>query len=257
MVVPATLAARPSFAVKPAAQRAVQPALWVLSDHDTTVYLFGTFHALDDRTDWFGRDVRAAFEGSDQLILETLVPTDPIDLTNALARHSLIAPLVVGQPVVSGAATPARIMAAGRIAGMTVERGADMMLRQYASADGKPVGELESFDFQLAMLTGLPAAERVAGPQPDPRQMLLALRTAWRAGDSASFAAMLTTLEAQSPTTYQRLFVDRNNHWASWIARRMQQPGTVFVAVGTGHLIGRHSVQQQLSLRGYRATRIN
>lgn len=257
MLVPAPLSALPSLAVKPAEQRAVQPALWVLSDRDTTIYLFGTFHALDDRTDWFGRDVRAAFEGSDQLILETLVPTDPIELTNALSRHSLIAPLVVGQPVVSRAAASSQIMAAGRSAGMTVERGADTMLRQFATVEGKPVGGLESFDFQLTMLTGLPAAEQLASPQPDPRHMMLAMRTAWRAGDAASFAAMLTTLEAQSPAAYQRLFVDRNTNWASWIARRMQQPGTVFIAVGTGHLIGRDSVQQQLSSRGYRATRIN
>ena len=257
MIVPAPLAALPSLAVKPAERHAVQPALWVLSDRDTTIYLFGTFHALDDRTDWFRRDVRAAFEGSDQLMLETLVPTDPIELTNALSRHSLIAPLVVGQPVVSRAAAPARIMAAGRTAGMTAERGADFMLRQFATADGKPVGGLESFDFQLSMLTGLPTAERLAGPQPDPRHMLLAMRTAWRAGDAASFAAMLGTLESQSPTAYQRLFVDRNTHWANWIARRMEQPGTIFIAVGTGHLIGRDSIQQQLRLRGYRSTRIN
>ncbi|MEO7814395.1 MAG: TraB/GumN family protein [Sphingomicrobium sp.] len=257
MLGPSPLAALPTLIVKPAEQRAVQPALWVLSDRDTTIYLFGTFHALDDRTDWFGRDVRAAFEGSDQLILETIVPTDPIELTNALSRHSLIAPLVVGQPVVSSAAAPARIMAVGRSAGMTVERGADMMLRQIATAAGKPIGGLESFDFQLTMLTGLPAAQRIAGNQPDPRQMMLAMRTAWRAGDAASFASVLTTLEAQSPAAYQRLFVDRNTHWASWIAQRMQQPGTVFIAVGTGHLIGRDSVQQQLASRGYRATRIN
>ena len=254
---PVPAVALPSLAVRTGLAPAEQPALWVLSDADTTIYLFGTFHALDERTDWFGRDIRAAFASADQLMLETLVPTDPIELTNALSRHSLIAPLVVGQPVVSRAAAPAQIMAAGRTLGMTVERGADAMLRQYATAEGKPVGGLESFDFQLSMLTGLPAAQRVAGPQPDPRHMMLALRTAWRAGDAASFAIMLTTLEAQSPAAYQRLFVDRNHHWASWIAQRMEQPGTVFVAVGTGHLIGRDSVQQQLSQRGYRATRIN
>lgn len=267
ILVPAPLAALPSLNVRPAAQPAAEPALWMLRDVDTTIYLFGTFHALDASSDWFGRNVRAAFDSSDQLILETLVPTDPIDLTNALIRHALVAVPKVGQPVAAGgsvqvsafAASARQAMAAGRSAGMTVDRGADAVLRSIADSEGKPVSGLESFDFQLAMFTGLPSpapAPAANAPPVDPKQLMIDLRAAWERGDSAGFAAVLGTLETQSPVAYRRLFVDRNADWASWIARRMGQPGTVFVAVGTGHLIGRDSVQQQLASRGYRTTRI-
>ena len=68
---------------------------------------------------------------------------------------------------------------------------------------------------------------------------------------------MLGSLEAQSPATYQRLFVDRNRVWAKLIAERMERPGTVFVAVGTGHLIGRDSLQHKLARHGFTATRIH
>ena len=61
--------------------------MWVLSDADTTIYLFGTFHALDERTDWLATPIRAAFDSSDELILETVVPTDPMELFGVLARH--------------------------------------------------------------------------------------------------------------------------------------------------------------------------
>lgn len=264
---PVPAAAYPSLAVKPVALPTEQPALWVVRDADTTIYLFGTFHALDERTDWFGRDIRAAFASSDQLILETLVPTDPIELTNALSRHSLTAPLVPGAPVIAGgsastfAASAGQAMAAGRSAGMTVEYGADAVLRRIAIAQGKPVGGLESFDFQLGMVTGLPAAASPApgatASVPDTRRLLLDMRSAWRRGDAANFAGVLDSLESQAPATYQRLFVDRNRDWASWIAERMERPGTIFVAVGTGHLIGRDSVQRKLASRGYWATRIN
>lgn len=267
IVAPAPVAALPSLDVRAAEQAPAQPALWVLSDADTTIYLFGTFHALDERTDWFGRNVRAAFDSSDQLILETLVPTDPIELLGALSRHALAAPLVPGAPVIAGgkassfAASASQAMAAGRSAGMTVERGADAVLRRIADAEGKPVGELESFDFQLSMFAGLPAAAPAApvanAPKPDVQRMMLDMGSAWRRGDATSFAAVLGSLETQSPATYQRLFVDRNSHWASWIVKRMETPGTVFVAVGAGHLIGHDSVQQKLASRGYRATRIN
>jgi len=37
----------------------------------------------------------------------------------------------------------------------------------------------------------------------------------------------------------------------------MERPGTVFVAVGTGHLIGRDSLQHKLARHGFTATRIH
>lgn len=265
-------AALPTLEIRPARSPSEQPALWVLSDADTTIYLFGTFHALDERTDWFARNVRAAFDSSDQLVLETIVPTDPAELFAMIQRHSLAAPMVVGAPVVGGpvvgnrrgsfAATAGQAMAASRSAGLTFERGADAVLRRIANAQGKPVNGLESFDYQLAMLADLPSAApapRAAAPTspPDTKRMLLDMGAAWKRGDASSFANVLGSLEAQSPTTYQRMFVDRNNHWARWIAERMERPGTVFVAVGTGHLIGRDSVQRKLNHHGFTATRIN
>ena len=262
----APAAALPSLATQPAAAPTEQPALWVLSDTDTTIYLFGTFHALDERTDWFARDVRAAFNSSDELVLETLVPSDPAELFASLQRHSLAAPMVPGSPVVDTArgsfgASAGKTMEAGRSVGLTTERGADAVLRRTAAAEGKPVDGLESFDFQLGMVASLPAAApaartAAANNAPDAGRILVDMRSAWRRGDASRFAAVLGSLEAQSPVTYQRLFVDRNTHWARWIAQRMERPGTVFVAVGTGHLIGRDSVQQKLASRGFRATRI-
>lgn len=258
-------AALPSIAAEPAPVAAEQPALWVLSDHDTTIYLFGTFHALDDRTDWFASNVRAAFDSSDELVLETLVPSDPAELFASLRRNSLAAPMVPGVPIVSTSrgsfgASSGQAMAAGRSVGLSAERGADAVLRRIADAEGKPVDGLESFDFQLNMLATLPAApvaRSTARPsQPNAGRILLDMRSAWKRGDASRFAAVLGSLEAQSPVTYQRLFVDRNNHWARWIAERMERSGTVFVAVGTGHLIGRDSVQQKLASRGFTATRI-
>jgi len=257
-IAPLPATAVPTFAVKAIASPGEQPALWVLRDADTTIYLFGTFHALDERTDWFARNIRAAFDSADQLMLETLVPATPAELFQSLSRHMLMPSPIVGQPVTgSFGASAGQAMAVGRSAGLTVERGADAVLRRTADREGKPIGGLESFDSQLAMFAARSTAPIVQPSQADTRQLLLDLRSAWRRGDGSSFAAVLGTLESQSPATYQRLFVDRNQQWAQWIAERMKRPGTVFVAVGTGHLIGRDSVQQQLAGRGIRTTRIN
>ena len=61
---------------------------------------------------------------------------------------------------------------------------------------------------------------------------------------------MLGELEGASPDTYRVMFTERNARWADWIAARMQTPGTVFVAVGAGHLAGKDSVLVRLAERG-------
>lgn len=247
-----------------------QPALWVVSDRDTIIYLFGTFHALDSQTLWFGKSIRAAFDASDELVLETIVPDNPADLHAALARSAMASAPVVGAPVVapsrpgSFAAQSRDAMAAGRSVGMSVDKGADAVLKRAATQAGKSVDGLERFEDQLTMYRGLPgsAAPSSAGAdaQPAPQQVaqiLLQMKSAWQRGDHSRFVSMLAGIEAQSPVTYRRLFADRNANWASWIAERMERPGIVFVAVGTGHLIGRDSVQNMLAAKGINAARIS
>ena len=62
----------------PAAQaqtvKDADPALWVVKDADTTVYLFGTVHALKPGLSWFDEAVKAAFDKSDELVLEMVEP---------------------------------------------------------------------------------------------------------------------------------------------------------------------------------------
>jgi uncharacterized protein YbaP (TraB family) len=53
------------------------------------------------------------------------------------------------------------------------------------------------------------------------------------------------------------MFVERNARWAHWIADRLKTPGTVFVAVGAGHLSGPDSVQAQLGAMGVKSARVN
>src|SRR5438128_471172 len=76
LLVAAALAAASPAGVA-AAPPADQPAMFVVRDADTIIYVFGTFHALDGRSQWLNNPVRDAFEKSDELVLETLVPERP------------------------------------------------------------------------------------------------------------------------------------------------------------------------------------
>lgn len=255
----ALAAAMPAATTSPPAE----PAMFVVHDADTTVYLFGTFHALDGDPRWFGNGVRNAFEHSDELVLETLLPEGP-DAAQQL-RAALGRPAV--KPSASFLATTRMAISASRAQGMQVDNGADMILRHVAEAEGKPVEQLETLQFQLNMFNHLSAGAAVApagakAGQPVSAQRgelsrtMAEMQTAWKRGDQSVFVEMLDELEAGSPNTYRLMFTDRNARWADWIAARLQTPGTVFVAVGAGHLAGKDSVLVRLAERGIESQRV-
>jgi uncharacterized protein YbaP (TraB family) len=239
------------------AQQQATPALWEVRDGDTTIYLFGTFHTLDERTSWFDRSVRAAFDRSGELVLETIVPTDPGEV-RAIGRA------VAGpRPAPNGFLAATRnAVARGRANGLSVDRGADSVLRRAAADQGKSLLGIELFADQLRTFARMPAAPpapaaALAAPAKVAAPVTLdSLLAAWKAGDQRTFTTMLAGFEAKSPTAYRLLIADRNALYGKWIAHRLDQPGTVFVAVGSGHLAGKDSVQNWLSSKGIVARRV-
>jgi uncharacterized protein YbaP (TraB family) len=240
-----------------------EPAMFVVRDADTTVYLFGTFHALDADQQWFGPGLRKAFEQSDELVLETLLPKSmPMRAAAVRVDQASV------RPSASFLATTKIAISAGQSQGMQVGNGADMVLRHLAEDEGKSVGGLESLQFQLNMFNRIPAAARPATPTKrgaaqadqairDVSRDLAAMQSAWKRGDQSLFANLLTQLRTGSPAMYRTMFTERNARWAEWISGRMQAPGTVFVAVGAGHLIGPDSLLVRLAERGIASQRVN
>jgi uncharacterized protein YbaP (TraB family) len=263
LLVAAALAAAPP-ATASVASPADQPAMFVVRDADTTVYIFGTFHALDGRSQWLGKEIRGAFEQSDELVLETLVPERP--LPGQSMQPPLRAPSVT--PSASFLATTRLAINAGKMQGMQVGNGADMVLRHIAEAEGKPVEGLETLQLQIDMFNHIPASA-AAAPLPRPGQPVEAapldglskamgdMQSAWKRGDQSVFVRMLDQLRQASPDTYRMMFTERNERWADWIRARMQAPGTVFVAVGAGHLAGPDSLLVRLAERGIPSQRAN
>ncbi|MEO6256966.1 MAG: TraB/GumN family protein [Sphingomicrobium sp.] len=235
-----------------------RPAIWVVNDADTVIYLFGTFHALDGKSAWFNDEVRTAFAASDELVLETIVPENPP------APSPSSVPSVSMTPRASFLATARLAICAGRSRGMKVDDGADVILRRAAEASGKPIEGLETMAFQVGMFGRMPEQTAPAATVTQDRHDLADLslvmgqmQAAWNRGDPALFAAMLTQMRLTSPRNYDVMFTQRNSNWAHWIAQRLQKPGIVFVAVGTGHLTGPDSVQIKLAQLGVASERIN
>ena len=104
-------------------------------------------------------------------------------------------------------------------------------------------------DAQLTFL------DKAVEAMPKAKVSLDAMVAEWIEGDADALAALLNA-ELDDPVLYQRLLRQRNANWAGWIEQRLQQPGTVFIAVGAGHLAGQDSVQRQLKRRGLKVERI-
>jgi uncharacterized protein YbaP (TraB family) len=78
----------------------------------------------------------------------------------------------------------------------------------------------------------------------------------WRRGDAEGFDRILNAGFRGDPRLRRVMLEDRNRAWVDWIVERLKQPGTVFLAVGAGHLVGSESVQALLQQRDIPSTRV-
>jgi uncharacterized protein YbaP (TraB family) len=280
----------PAIALAAPALPDADPALWVVKDKDTTVYLFGTVHGLDGKTDWFNDEVRTAFDKSGEVYLEAILPDNPAELQPMMMKHGmdptgkllgskltpevkaklekvgpqlgLPAAAVLGSPMEPWMLTMTIGAMAAMKAGLNPEFGADKQILKSARAAGKKVGELEGAEWQFSLFDKVPEPLQVKqlGQTLDQmdefKPLLAAMVDHWNKGDADGLGKLLNQSAEQMPEFYKMVLTDRNATWAEWIDKRMDQPGTVFVAVGAGHLAGKDSVQSMLKAKGMKAERV-
>lgn len=265
-----------------------RPALWVAKDADTTIYLFGTVHLLPNDADWHDATLDRAVADSQALYIE-LTDDDPGNMMALVLRYGLDAAHPLSsqldadeqqrlRTVATEAGVPGGMQALNVMrpwlaaltlttapllkAGLDPEHGVDKQLKAQMSAAGKQVFGLETAEQQMRFLADMPqevqldflrSAMRDADKGPT---QLIRLIDAWKNGDVATIARLEDEdMRQTAPELYQRLLVQRNEAWATKIAALLQQPGTVFIAVGAAHLAGPDSVQAQLHKLGIEAAR--
>jgi uncharacterized protein YbaP (TraB family) len=82
------------------------------------------------------------------------------------------------------------------------------------------------------------------------------MEDAWLSGDEKGMRVEIDKLQKTDPETYQTIFVNRNQHFATAIGGMVTAGKNVFVAIGAGHLIGPDSVVAVLGKMGFSAKRI-
>lgn len=268
--------------------RDADPAIWVVKDADTTIYLFGTVHALKPGLSWFDEAVRDAFDKSDEVMLEMVLP-DPAALQGLVVQmasnpggptvtellpedkrapyHDAMTAVGVPYAMFEGFDPwlPAVMLGSMSLPkhGYDPNQGAERIITDAAKAAGKPVGGLETPEQQLGYFDGLPRPLQVqflvdtVEELPGMGTTLDGMLVKWSAGDADGLSKQMNEEMADTPELAKVLLFQRNERWAGWIAERMSRPGTVFIAVGAGHLAGPNSVQAYLAKRHLTAQRIN
>lgn len=263
------------------------PALWVIRDADSTLYLFGAVHVLRPTTAWGSAKVDAAFASADDIWFEISNPDDQAAIIPLIQQHGIspdrplsslltVDELAALDAAASGAGLTAAQMDPFRpwLAGLTLSvaplvkagydprSGVELILKARADAAGKPVHGFETIDKQIGILAGMSEADQLAflrstlEAYDDATVELDQMVGAWAAGDVATLERVaVDEMRDESPAVYQALLVQRNTDWAGQIQTLLAGSGTAFIAVGAAHLAGDDSVQEILADRGVAVTR--
>ena len=136
--------------------------------------------------------------------------------------------------------------------------GVDEFFSLRALNDQKMVGQLETVDDQLELISSLGDGQeneiinhtlQETKKLPD---LMQTMKTAWRKGDNTALEnIILMPFKKDFPGVYDRVVVKRNIAWLPKIETLLQTKEVEFILVGALHLIGEDGVLAKLKKRGY------
>lgn len=260
--------------------------LWTVKGTHNTVYLLGSIHVLRPGDGGLPPAAEAAYADAEQLVMEIDLDdpasADPAALLQAMQRTALLPEGTSLREVLGSdyAAIAGRARQAGldlavfdRFApwlvavtlmqvelarrGFSPEHGIEYSLASRAGEDGKAIAGLETAEQQFAAMGGLSLAQQKRflmmtleeSGQID--SQLDELLGAWRRGDAAALARVLSAEFEAFPELYRPLTEDRNRAWLGRLVDLLDDRDDYLVVVGALHLVGRHSVVDLLEQRGY------
>ena len=274
-----------AFASEPPAAPADGPALWVIRDADSTLYLFGTVHVLKPSTQWDSAKVNAAFESASDIWFEISNPDDQAAIVPLIQQHGIspqtpLSTLLTAEEFAELDRAAKTIGASGQqldalrpwfaaltlamaplvAAGYDPQSGVEHVLK--ARAAGKSIHGLETIDKQVRILATLPEDQQLEflrstlSEFDNAAVQLDKMVTAWATGDVEELNTVaVAPMKIEAPHIHDVLLVRRNTDWANQIQTILNGSGVSFIAVGAAHLVGEDSVQAILAQRGVVAER--
>jgi uncharacterized protein YbaP (TraB family) len=266
------------------------PALWLVKNDRTQIYLFGTLHALSPDAQWRTPVFDQAYEKAEVVWFEAPIDgADPLTIGNIVARWGTDPDKPLSRKLPPDALArlkrevdvaridhlrpwAAALMLSMKPAlgqGASVAAGADAVMTRAARGQAKTVRTFESLEDQARVFASLsepaevryltdvireraPTARVAFRPGPQ------SLQSAWLGGDMARLGANLVgDLKTQNPALYEVLLRRRNQAWADTLSGEMQRgAGVELVNVGALHMLGEDGLPALMAARGYSVTRL-
>jgi uncharacterized protein len=250
--------------------------VWAIHGDHNTVYLAGSVHVLKASESQLPAAFDRAYSGSKALVMELAIDKiDPMQTATWMMEHGTLKEgtnlrAVLGdQRYQRVSAESERLGVPTEVAdmlqpwalglqlmemqyaqlGFDPQMGVEQQLLHKAQADGKPITGLETIDDQLGVLEGM--------SMPDLDSETASVVSAWRNGDSAKLAALLSDEYKSFPALYRMLVSDRNKHWVPQIEKLLHEKQDYFVVVGALHLVGDGGLLELMRKDGFKAESLN
>ena len=266
------------------------PALWKISGAETSIYIFGSVHALKPGTVWLSEDLHRKISSATAVYMEVSAEEQqPEVLVRLIRRYGLLPQgdslekhlpdsvyaklaAALGQLGMPEAAydrlkpwTADMVYTASKFdqAGYSRTAGVEATIIGLAKAGHVPVEGLETAEFQIALLSSLTEPEVVEMLKDDLADkdqipsVMSRLTQSWSSGDVNDLATFFAKDTGADPELRRKMFTDRNASWVVKIRAIMEKPGNYVIVVGAGHLVGPESLIALLQKAGVPVERVN
>jgi uncharacterized protein len=264
--------------------------VWAIHGPHNTVYLAGSVHLLKSGDSALPAAFDRAYAGSKGLVMELDVGNvNPLEAGGWMLEHGMLPAGVtlrqrLGDTRYQRVATEAQrlglppemlqqlqpwviglqlLQMQYQQLGFEADDGVEQQLDHRAQADGKPVTGLETLGEQLGALGSMSEDDQtrfldmIVAEMGDVGSDTQQVITAWRAGDAARLAALLSDEYKSFPALYRTLVSERNKHWMPQLQKLLQANQDYFVVVGALHLVGDGGLLDLMRHAGYRAEQLN
>jgi uncharacterized protein YbaP (TraB family) len=264
--------------------------VWAIHGDHNTVYLAGSVHLLKATDSRLPPAFDRAYGGSKALVMELDVSkVDPMQAAGWMMEHGMLKEGTTLRATI-GEDRYRRVSAEAERLGVPMEaadmlepwalglqllemqymqlgfdpqRGVEQQLQHRAQTDGKPISGLETMDEQLGVLQGMSYPDQarfldmIVTEMHDVDKETQSVVTAWRTGDAAKLAALLSDEYKSFPALYRLLVTDRNKRWVPQIEKLLHGNQDYFVVVGALHLVGDGGLLDLMRRDGYKADALN
>lgn len=264
--------------------------VWAVRGPHNIVYLAGSIHMLPADDAALPAGFTRAYADSTKLVMELdLAKFDPMEAMTWMMDHGtlptgttlrgLLGEQRYGR--VSGAAASLGMPMAGLdslapwVVGIEItdaayehegfdpDQGVEEQLLRLAQSDHKPTAGLETLPEELGSLSSLSSADQIrmldqtVDELKDLKSEMREVTGAWRSGDRAHLAALLSSEYGAFPSLYKPLVTDRNQRWLPQVEQLLNGKDNAFVVVGALHLVGDGGLLELLRRKGYTITQLN